>query len=176
MFAFRSRRGCGTGKDGRVIRDATSADVDAIAELAEGRRADYEMAHPQFWRRAVDAVEIHRPWLATMVSDADVVSLVASGIDGELAGYAFATVVPSPPVYDPGGTTGLVDDFQLADPDRWSTLGAELLAAVRELLAARGVVQIVVVCGQHDDAKRAALTAAGLSVASEWYVQPVEPQ
>ena len=158
-----------------MIRDATSADVDAIAALAEARRADYERAQPQFWRRAVDAVEVHRQWLAAMVTDADVVSLVASGDDGELDAYAFATVVPSPPVYDPGGPTGLVDDFQLCDPTRWSSLGVELLAAVRERLASRGVVQLVVVCGQHDLAKRTALTAAGLTVASEWYVQPVDP-
>jgi len=162
-------------KDGYVIRDAISADVDAIAALAEARRADYELAQPQFWRRAVDAVEVHRPWLAELVRDPDVVSLVATGTEGQLAGYAVATVVPSPPVYDPGGPTGLVDDFQLADPGRWSTLGVELLAAVRERLAARGVVQLVVVCGQHDVAKRAALTTAGLAVASEWYVQPVDP-
>ena len=158
-----------------MIRDATVDDVEAIAELAAARRADYEQAQPRFWRRAVDAVEVHRPWLAELVRDPDVISLVAYGDDGELAGYAVATVVPSPPVYDPGGPTGLVDDFQLADPDRWPTLGLELLATVRARLASRGVVQLVVVCGQHDVAKCAALTAAGLSVASEWYVQPVDP-
>ena len=158
-----------------MIRDATAVDVDAIASLAEARRADYERAQPQFWRRAVDAVEVHRPWLAAMVVDADVVSLVASDDDGELIGYAFACLVPSPPVYDPGGPTGLVDDFQLANPTLWSTVGVGLLAAVRERLAARGVVQLVVVCGRHDDAKRAALTSAGLAVASEWYVQPIDP-
>jgi hypothetical protein len=156
-----------------VIRDATDSDVEAIAVLAETRRVDYEQAQPQFWRRAVDAVEVHRPWLAQMVRDPNVVSLVAVSGDRGLAGYAFGTVVPSPPVYAPGGPTGLIDDFQIADPGDWPVLGVELLAAARQRLAALGVAQIVVVCGQHDQPKRDALVLAGLSAASEWYVQPV---
>jgi hypothetical protein len=157
-----------------VIRDATDSDVDVIAALAETRRVDYEQAQPQFWRRAVDAVEVHRPWLAEMVRDPDVVSLVALDGDQRLAGYAFGTVVPSPPVYAPGGPTGLIDDFQIADQGEWATLGVELLSTARQRLAALGVVQIVVVCGQHDQPKREALALAGLSIASEWFVQPID--
>ncbi len=157
-----------------MISDATDSDVEAIAALAETRRVDYERAQPQFWRRSVDAVEVHRPWLAEMVRDPDVVSLVALDGDRGLAGYAFGTVVAAPPVYAPGGPTGLIDDFQVADTGEWSTLGVELLAAARERLAALGVVQIVVVCGRHDQPKREALGTAGLSIASEWYVQPIE--
>lgn len=156
-----------------MIRDATDSDVDAIAALAEIRREDYEQAQPQFWRRAVNAVEVHRPWLAQMVRDPNVISLVANSVDRGLTGYAFGTVVPSPPVYAPGGPTGLIDDFQLRDPGEWAVLGVELLAAARQRLAALGVAQIVVVCGQHDQPKREALDLAGLSLASEWYVQPI---
>jgi len=35
------------------------------------------------------------------------------------------------------------------------------------------VAQVVVVCGRHDEAKRAALFASGLTVASEWLVAPL---
>lgn len=157
-----------------MIRDATGSDVESIAALAETRRVDYEQAQPQFWRRAVNAVAVHRPWLAEMVRDPDVVSLVALDADRGLIGFAFGTVVLSPPVYAPVGPTGLIDDFQIADPAQWATLGVELLAVARERLAARGVAQLVVVCGQHDQAKRQALALAGLSVASEWYVLPID--
>jgi hypothetical protein len=157
-----------------VIRDATDPDVEQIAALAETRREDYEQAQPQFWRRAENAVGIHRPWLAEMVRDPDVVSLVALDGDRGLAGYAFGTVASSPPVYAPGGPTGLIDDFQIADPAEWGGLGVQLLVAARERLAARGVAQIVVVCGRHDQPKREALALAGLSVASEWYTQTID--
>jgi hypothetical protein len=157
-----------------VISDAADADVQAIAALAETRRVDYEQAQPQFWRRAVNAVDVHRPWVAEMVRNPDVVSLVALDGDRRLVGYVFGTVVPSPPVYAPGGPTGLIDDFQIADPGEWATIGVELLVAARERLAALGVVQIVVVCGQHDQPKREALGSAGLAIASEWYVQSID--
>jgi hypothetical protein len=45
-----------------------------------------------------------------------------------------------------------------------------LLTAVEREAQARGAV-LVVVCAQRDQAKRALLRAAGLSVASEWYVR-----
>jgi hypothetical protein len=55
-------------------------------------------------------------------------------------------------------------------------VGAALLAAARERLAELGAVQVVVVCGHHDEAKLGALLASGLSRASEWLVAPVRDQ
>ena len=133
---------------------ATTDDVPDIAALAEVRRAEYETAQPQFWRRATDAVEQHLPWLTAQIQNADVVSLVARSGDS-LDGYVFASIVAAPPVYDPGGPTGLVDDFAVADPSLWATVGRQLLDEAKRRLADRGVAQVVVVCGHHDDVKRA---------------------
>jgi len=157
-----------------MIREARANDVQAIADVAEQRRVDYEGAQPQFWRRAANAVDVHGPWLATMVADPDVVSIVATSEDGTLTGYAFGTVVPAPPVYDPGGPTGFIDDFSVVDPERWPDVGVQLLAEARQRLARQGAAQIVVVCGHHDQRKRAALAQAGLTVVSQWYMQPVD--
>ena len=157
-----------------MIREARANDVQAIADVAEQRRVDYEGAQPQFWRRAANAVDVHGPWLATMVADPDVVSIVATSEDGTLTGYAFGTVVPAPPVYEPGGPTGFIDDFAVVDPERWPDVGVQLLAEARQRLARQGVAQIVVVCGHHDQRKRAALAQAGLAVVSQWYMQHVD--
>jgi len=46
-----------------------------------------------------------------------------------------------------------------------------LLTAVEREAQARGAVLVVVVYTQRGQAKRALLRAAGLSVASEWYVR-----
>jgi hypothetical protein len=155
-----------------VVTDATPDDVADIAALADVRREAYEAAQPQFWRRAPDAVDRHVPWLRAQVEDPDVISLVVRSA-GSLDGFALASVVGPPPVYDPGGPTGVVDDFAVADPSSWPTVGRDLLAEVRRRLLARGAAQVVVVCGRHDAAKREALLAAGLTVASEWFVGPV---
>jgi hypothetical protein len=157
---------------GRVIRDATEDDVLGIGALADRRRAEYELAQPVFWRRAPDAVERHLPWLSGLVADPAVVSLVAV-TGASLDGYVFASVVAAPPVYDPGGPTGVIDDFAVADPALWTSAGRDLLDALRGHLADRGVAQIVVVCGHHDQPKRQALLAAGMTVASEWFVAPL---
>jgi len=158
-----------------VISDAAPSDLDEIVTLAEHRRTEHARAQPQFWRPADAAAEVHRPWLAELIEDPDVVSLVVTDRPGPggLKGYLFATVVPAPPVYDPGGSTGFIDDFHLADSELWATDGVALLTQARQRLAPRQVSQIVVVCGHHEGAKAAALVGAGLSVASEWYVGPL---
>jgi L-amino acid N-acyltransferase YncA len=158
-----------------VIRDAAPEDVEAIAGLAADRRAVYERAQPQFWRRATDAVQAHAPWLAGLVGDPDAVTLVAVDDTGDVVGYVFATIASTPPVYDPGGPTGAIDDFAVASAELWPTVGRALLAAARDRLRAVGVCQLVVVCGHHDQAQRDVLLASGLSLASEWYVVPIAP-
>lgn len=157
-----------------MIWDATADDVDAIATLAQQVREQYAGYQPTFWRVAPNALDLHRAFVSHLVADGEVLSLVATGEDHELLGYAFATVGAAPPVYDPGGLTGMVDDFAVADDDLWSTVGVELGGAVRRRLADRGAVQIVVVCGVEHEAKRQALGSMGLAVASEWWVGPTD--
>jgi hypothetical protein len=156
-----------------MIRDAVATDLDSIAALAEERRIDYELAQPHFWRRAPDGIEQHRPWLNHLIESDDVISLVAMDDLSEFAGFLFATLVTAPPVYAPGGPLGLIDDFALSDRALWPTIGDELLTAAKADLASRGATQVVVVCGAHDEAKRAVLREGSMTVASEWYVQPL---
>jgi len=67
----------------------------------------------------------------------------------------------------------MVDDFAVASPDLWQTTGAALLAAAWEWAEEQHAVQVVVVSGPHDTAKRDLLKAAGLYVASEWFTTPL---
>lgn len=156
------------------VRSATSEDVADIAALAQSRRLAYERAQPQFWRVAEDAVARHAPYLTAQIEDLGVVSLVARDEDGRLLGYLVASLVPAPPVYEPGGPSGFVDDFACSSPAEWPTVGVALLTAARAELARRGAAQVVVVCGHHDEPKLAALQEAGLTRASEWLVAPIE--
>lgn len=153
-----------------MIRAAQLDDLDAILDLASRRRGDYEQAQPHFWRQASDAVAKHRPFVIQLIESADVISLVDVDED-ELRGYVFASLVVAPPVYAPGGHTGLIDDFAVTADDLWPTVGRRLLAEASAELIASGASQVVVVAGHHDQAKRAALTGAGLTIASEWYVR-----
>lgn len=155
-----------------AVTPATLDDVQEIAALAQQRRLAYQEAQPQFWKVAPDAVEQHTPYLSQLLAREETVAFVARDRD-QFLGYVLGTLVPAPPVYAPGGPSGFIDDFAVADPDTWDTIGAALLTAARDELALRGAAQIVVVCGHHDTPKMNALLTAGLTRASEWLVAPV---
>lgn len=154
------------------IRTATADDLDAVVELAAAARADQAVHQPLFWRPAPDARDRHRPFLAGQIADDRVISLVATDQE-TVVGFAIGVLHPAPPVYDPGGPTCTVDDLTLVDPGRWATSGADLLRAVRARAAALGAAQVVVVVGDHDHAKQAALASAGLTAASQWWTVPI---
>lgn len=151
-----------------LIRPAIVGDVDAIAAMASARRNQYALYQPVFWAPAPNAEELHKPYLAKLVSDDNVISLVAEE-SGTLTGFIIAMITGAPPVYDPGGRTCQIDDFAVA-PGRWDSTGRQLLTSALERAADRGAVQAVVVTAHLDVDKREALRACGLSIASEWWV------
>jgi GNAT superfamily N-acetyltransferase len=151
-----------------LIRPAIAADVDAIAAMASARRRQYAEYQPVFWAPAPKAEELHKPYLAKLIGEEKVISLVAEDA-GIVTGFVIAMIVGAPGVYDPGGATGQIDDFVVA-PGRWDSTGRDLLAAVLQRAADRGAVQAVVVTAHLDADKREALRASGLSIASEWWV------
>jgi GNAT superfamily N-acetyltransferase len=151
-----------------LIRSAIPSDVGAIAAMASARRSQYARYQPVFWAPAPNAEELHRPYLAKLVSDDDVISLVAEE-SGTMTGFVIAMIVGAPAVYSPGGQTCQIDDFVVA-PGRWESTGAQLLQAALWRAADRGAVQAVVVTAHLDVDKREALRASGLSIASEWWI------
>jgi hypothetical protein len=156
-----------------AAREATAADLEQMAELADHARLEYERQAQVFQRPAPNAEEVHRPWLSHLLESPDVGTFVHDDADGGVDGFAVVTTLPAPPIYDPGGLTSLIDDVVVSSPDKWATAGATLLGAATAWSRERGAVQVVVVCGPHDEAKRAVLQDAGLYVASEWFTSPL---
>lgn len=150
------------------IRPAVAADVDAVTALASQRRSQYARYQPVFWRPAADAEQIHRPYLAHLIEDQDVITLVSEE-SGTVTGFLVAQLGGAPAVYDPGGQTCDIDDFVVA-PGRWATTGVQLLRSAIERAAERGAIQVVVITAHLDENKREVLRQCGLSIASEWWV------
>lgn len=138
------------------IRPAVAGDLDRLLELGGARRRQYALYQPVFWRPATDAVEQQRRFLAKLISDDAVITVVAD-TGGTLVGFAVGTFVAAPPVYDPGGSACVVDDFAVAAPQQWLTVGVDLLRAIRHTARERGAAQVVVVCGHLDGPKRTTL-------------------
>ena len=142
-----------------------------MAELAAQKREEYKHYAPVFHRPSAGARDVQEPYLASLVEADDEVAFVHE-TNGSVDGFLVASLVPPPPVYDPGGPTCSVDDFMVATPDLWDSAGRALLERAIEITRARGAVQTVVVCGPRDRPKRDLLVSMGHDVASEWFTLP----
>jgi GNAT superfamily N-acetyltransferase len=155
-----------------TISPARPDHVDAMVALSEAKRTQYAAYQPHFWRKAENSAAVQTPYFYELLARDSILALVAQ--DGEaVVGFVIAAVIPAPAVYDPGGPTCMIDDFCVADPELWATVGRDLLTAATTAARNRGAAQVVVVCGHLDQPKRAALAAAGLTLASEWYTSPL---
>lgn len=112
------------------VRRAVAGDVEAITALASDRPRRYARYQPAFWRSAANAEEVHRSYLADLVRNDDVLTLV-SDHDGTVVGFLIAAFGDAPAVYDLGGRTCTIDDFVVA-PGRWLTTGVHLLRSAIE--------------------------------------------
>ena len=155
------------------IRLAEDFDLNEILELANSKRLEYETYQPVFWRVAPDAIAQQRDYLASQIANEEVITLVAT-LQSKLVGFAIGRLVSAPPVYNPGGLTCSIDDFVVNRNDLWETVGVDLLDQVRKVAASKGAVQVVVVCGHHDESKKKMLEKCFLTIASEWWVAPIK--
>jgi GNAT superfamily N-acetyltransferase len=120
-----------------VIRTAAPDDADRMAELAEQKRQAYREHAPVFHRPKEGARPQHARFLASLLNQEHVLALVHEA-GGAVDGFVVAMLVLAPPVYDPGGVTCAMDDFCVATPDLWTTVGRELLEAAIERARPRG--------------------------------------
>lgn len=157
-----------------VVRTATRDDVAAIRELARTHRVDHQRYQATFWRRAGTSREEQAAYLEARLADPGLIASVHE-TDGEVDGAILATILPAPPVYDPGGSVALIGDVTLADgADRGAT-GAALLRAAESAAREKGAVLVAVVAGHDETWLRALLERERFSLASEWHRRPVDP-
>lgn len=159
---------------GFAIVAASVDDAHEAAVLADAKRAEYERYSPVFWRRAVNALELHEPWLANCLSDDGYTSFAARSVEA-LVGIAMAAhrVFPPPFRSDPE-PSWLVDDFFVTSPADWQTVGKALLEAVEQAAHEQGAARLVVLSARRDEAKRAMLDACGYERGASWWVHPVQ--
>lgn len=153
-------------------RLATPQDVAHMVRLSEQKRIDYAKAMPQFWHPSRHANTSQHAYFIELLSKSDHFLIVAEKMD-QFLGFIIGKIITAPEVYDPGGLTLMIDDFCVAAPVLWQSVGNALLETLKKKAKAAGVVQIIVVSGFHDEAKRAFLVSQNLVVASEWYVGDV---
>ena len=152
------------------IRKAQLSDVPHMVELSEQKRLQYQRYQPVFWRKAEDSRQVQLTYFEGLVLKENIIALVYEQ-DKQIKGFVIAMLHSAPPVYKPEGLTCTIDDFCVAEPENWSTVGTDLLHEVACQAKEQGAVQIVVVCGHLDQSKREMLASESFNIASEWYVK-----
>jgi GNAT superfamily N-acetyltransferase len=153
-----------------TIRPATLDDTEALVALSERFREQLAELSPVFWRKAPDSFEKQLGWFRILLEQGDTIALLDER-DGNVRGFVIGRLQAAPPVYAPGGSVCLVDDFCVADDAEWESLGAQLLAAIEARAKQRGAVIQIVICPNRHPGKRDLLGARGFAVNAEWHVR-----
>lgn len=154
------------------IRAAAPADVAAMVGLSERLRRRLATYSPVFWRMAPDAQAKQALWFRFLLTQADTFAFVHERErEGGLDGFLVARGTAAPPVYAPGAPICLIDDFCVAEPGDWASVGAALLDAAIAEGKRRGAPLTSVIAAYLDAPKRAFLAARGFAVTSEWHVR-----
>jgi GNAT superfamily N-acetyltransferase len=154
------------------VRKAETTDIKAAVELVERSHRQFQKYQPTFWRKAANAAAVTETFFTRLLAEPATFFLVA--LEGSrLEGFLIARKFPSPPVFDPGGDTWLIDDFCVAEPRLWLSVGEALLSHATTLIHEHGGAQIVVVSADRDLAKTEMLRRSDLTIASNWWTKPL---
>lgn len=155
------------------VRKAETIDIKAAVELAERNRRQFQKYQPTLWRKAANSAAATEAFFVKLLTEPGTHFLVA--VEGtRLQGFLIARKFPTPPVFDPGGDTYLIDDFCVLEPRLWLTLGEALLSHASTLIHEHGGAQIVVVSADRDLAKTEVLRRSGLTIASSWWTRALD--
>lgn len=150
------------------VRPANANDISSMVELSKEKRLAYEKVQPQFWRHAEDAELQQTQWFQSLLNNPDYLLKVATS-NQSIQGFIIGHLRQAPEVYNPGGLTLEVDDFCVRD-NLWSEIGTVLLDALKVEAKSKGVTQVLVVTGAHDETKRQFLKESSCVIASEWFI------
>jgi hypothetical protein len=153
-----------------IVRSATEADIPAMVAILEDKRLEYQGYEPVFWNKAANSAEIQTGFFTFLLTK-DKTSLFVAEQQGEVLGFLIASLTPAPPVVDPGGPTYTIDDFHVARPDLWDTVGEPLLETAMNHGREQGWRQIIVVCPHRELPKAAFLAEKELSLTTEWWTK-----
>ena len=145
------------------IRPLAAADVPRVLELGEQKRQEYQAYSPVFWRMSSLPRETFGPYMQSQIADAQNIAL-AHEQDGKIDGFVLMNA------------RGGIDDYTVAAPGLWPTVGADLLRAAGAAAHKKGIKILLVVCGHGDLPKRTMLASQGLTLATDWYVKPLSPE
>jgi hypothetical protein len=113
---------------------------------------------------AENSNEIQEKWFESEFENERVIALC----DSQKCGFIIGKLITPPEVYA-SGLTLMIDDFCVATPKLWESVGKNLLEECVNIAKEKGAKQILCVCGNFDTEKYKLLENLNLTVASRWY-------
>ena len=150
-----------------IVRDARSQDIGQIVELLESKRSELENWAPKFWKKSPDSATISSAFFRTLLEDPNVTVLVAQD-ENFIVGCLQYRPTFVPPVYAPGGTTWMVDDF-VVSADDWDDIGAKMLAELEARTIEKIDGQLIFPVPKKDDPASQFFEKAGLMPTTVWW-------
>ncbi|HDZ22662.1 hypothetical protein LCGC14_0303910 [marine sediment metagenome] len=132
-----------------IVRDATEADLDRVAELWAEMIELHHGLDERFWRRKPNGDEIFRQWMAEAVGDEKCVLVVAE-VDGAVAGFVHGSLVDAPPAVE-DKISGNITDVSVGFDYRGKGIGKKLMAAALEWFAAHEAEDITLLAAVKND-------------------------
>ncbi len=143
-----------------VIRPATRSDLPTIGRLgALLVRTHYEFDPQRFIAPSPDSPQMYGSFIGKQLARPDVIVLAAER-DGDIVGYAYATVDG----YDYmslRGPAGVIQDIVVDPAHRGKGTGRILLDAAIAALAARGVPRVVLSTAEKNETAQRLFAKAG---------------
>mgnify|MGYP001799395727 CR=1 FL=1 len=150
-----------------IVRKARSEDINQIVELLETRRSELETWAPKFWKKSPKSAAISSAFFKTLLEDPNVTVLVAQD-EAAIVGCLQYRPTFVPPVYEPGGTTWMVDDFVVSAND-WDGVGKAMLSELEARTIDETDGQLIFPVPKKDDAASGFFETAGLMPTTVWW-------
>lgn len=143
-----------------IVREATTADSDAVAPLIIACLTQHEAWDAARYGLKTDVEKEYRRWFGRLAEDPRTTILIAED-NGRPVGYMVATVRRDRPIYRTGDYV-VIHDLWVENPD--GEAGRELLKDAAERYAAAGVTQLRAATAAANERVRTLLKSTGFRV------------
>lgn len=143
-----------------IIREATTADTDAMGPLILRCLSQHEAWDPARYGLSPEVAREYRRWFGKLAEEPRTTILVAES-DGQVTGYLVATVHRDRPIYRSGEYVVIHD---LWVEDARDDAGRELLNEAARRYAAAGATQIRAATAEANERIRGVLQSCGFRV------------
>jgi len=157
-----------------IVCMAVVENLEQVVSLLERKHQELHAWEPNFWRKSSNSAAMSQAFLGSIISDSNVVLLIAEQ-DDSVVGYLHFKPTFVPPVYHPKGTTWMVDHF-VAPKSRRLDVGTALLKELQAKTVENQDGQLIFPVPVKDEEAGRFCEANGLNPTTTWWTVSSKPR